>query len=371
MKKKIVCAALILVIIASLFVPMTSVFAEEADDDSAIHVPYFIAGATPTTTFESASQKVRVYYLERVPDTPFAIKKKVELVLSVYNGVEAPGTSIERPLGPYIDVVEFKEKMDLSSFGVLQSYFKEFRYDGIEDGMPAFTAIYLKTYYLCAKTADANFKNYYVDCNCTFSEFFLYDVQSNIISVDDIEIFKNHIYASYAPHLDSYDLDELYGYWTLVVIPRTYTFNEFFADIGGGTFKSPNVSYLTFLHMVSQEEINSIDTQYGVSAFYRFLKFFYHLFSQDAGYTVYCYLMFCDGGDAELLITRNGSNSLESGQGAMVNTVKTWIENIDFSSSGFVLVSFAAVLALAVFSLTIIRRHVSKKQLKRVKNAKK
>lgn len=373
MKKKILAVALVALLLTTCLLPCTTAFAVE---ESETNVSYkdFVTGATEggSLIIEGCPTLVTLEYLERIEGTPFATLKSKEITVPLSYHLDSEGNKI---LNLYsLDINDFLDAMELSSFGVLQSYVKNFDFKGIVDGLPKFKAIYYETYYLNSKTADGCFENFYIDCNMSFKEFFAKErlvsyidksdtskpVDKTIVlaTEKDVEVFANSLYSAYPEQLGTYTLDEIYGYWSLVSIPKSYTFNGFFSEIGGGTFKSDGVVTFATQQSLSAKEIKILQEDYNMSGTYRFLNFLGKLFSADKDYIVWCHMLYVNGGDTELLITQNGSNKLESTQGSIINESDKFLDSLEWDESfkqNLALIAVAG-LFLIVFAIILRRR---------------
>lgn len=381
MKKRILTLALVLMLLTSCLLPCATAFAEEVTPVNK-NTPDFVVGATSLLGKLDVWQGVRKFkleYLERIPGTPFATMKTIDLEAPLQFVLEGnkESYSVES-----IPIQLFLDALELDSFGVLQSYVKEFKFVEFVDGVPLFKAIYYETYYLNSKTADGCFENFYIDCNMSFKEFFAeervleyieekddktFNKTLELATEKDVEVFANSIYAAYPEQLGNYSLDEIYGYWSLVSIPKSYTFNGFFSEVGGGTFKPDGVVTFSTQQSLPANEIKILQSNYNMSGTYRFLNFLGKLFSADKDYVVWCYMLYVDGGDTELLITQNGSNKLESTQGALVNEADKLIDSIDWGA----LFTGPVVAGLLVTALVLVVGIIALKTFKKSKGRKK
>ena len=341
--------------------------------------PDKIIGATSNGAIDlwQGFRKFKLEYLERIPDTPFATKKVVELegdLQFVKNG-EYDSYSVESmPIKVFLDILQ------LESFGVLQSFVKEFQYIAEKStrSLPYFKAVYYDTFYLNSKTADGCFDNFYIGCNRSFKEFFDSEAKLavytedkegnvsksnvNLVTDKDIEVFANMLYSKYPVQLGKYSLDEIYGYWGFVPVPKSNTFNGFFNEVGGGTFKSEGLVTFSTQQSIGKQAFKVMQEQYKMSSFLKLLNGIGHLFSSTSEYIIWCYMIYVDGGSTELLITQNGSSSLESTQGAGMNGIVDGLQSIDWGS-GFTKV-FAVILALVfgVLSIVVVVKFVRRKR---------
>jgi len=338
MKKKILAFALVAMLLATCLIPCAA-FAIPSDIKPINPNP----GSSETTDQITGSfmddngvtwnvhqgvYPIVLEYLERIPDTPFAELKTYKMNFP-FTYAESTKGAISVTEG--LDIPTLLNKLKLKSFGVLQSYVKEITYKSRSNGVFTFRAKYFDTYYLNAKTSDGCFDNFYIGCNESFKTFFNRELGLGLFTQNDLDVFSNSIYAAYAEQLGTYQLDEIYGYWSFVGIPQSYTWNGFFNDIGGGTFMSPNIFSMTFLHHIDYSKYVDLNSEFGMSFFYQFMNLYGNFFSKSVP-ECYCYLSFLDGGDVEILITQNGSTSLEDNSGAMINEAEDFIEGVDWGA---------------------------------------
>lgn len=381
MKRKFLAFALVAMLLTTCLLPSATAFAGE-ESETVISYDGFITGTTPygSKIIENYPTLVKLEYLERIEGTPFATLKTKKITIPLTFHLNPTGSKVIDTGS--LSINDFLDAMNLSSFGVLQSYVKEFDYKGVDliDGIPVFRAVYYETYYLNSKTADDCFENFYIDCNISFSEFYTkerlvsYDDKSDkdnpvkktfeLATERDVEVFANSIYSAYPEQLGTYTLDEIYGYWSLVSIPKSYTFNGFFSEIGGGTFKPDGVITFATQQSLSAREIKILQEDYNMSGLSRFLNFLGKLFSPDKDYVVWCYMLYVDGGDTELLITQNGSNTLESTQGAVVNGTVDFLESLDLGEGVAEFWAIVLVMALLLIIFVIVIKAIKRKKKK-------
>ena len=364
--------------ITACLLPCASALAQEKNIDELLTLPEdeLISSTTQDngTVIEIWKdwEFVKLHHLERIEGTPFATKVVTIVPHCFTSEKKIVGNASITRYQATIDVVQFCEDMKLSSFGVLQSYAKDIRYIGdSSDGYLHYEVSYFETYYLNSKTADGCFQNFYIGCNQSFTEFF--DEQKNLsftnydkdgkvttettalLTEQDIEVFSNSLYSAYPEQLGKYKLDEIYGYWGFVPVPKSDTLNGFFNEIGGGTFKSASLNSFSVQHAIPYKFMEAMQDDYNMSLFYKLLNGYGHLFGANKDWVVWCYMFYVDGGDAELLITQNGSNKLESTQGSIVNEADKLIDNIDWSAfSPATVLGMLLVLAFVAFIFLLV-----------------
>ena len=172
------------------------------------------------------TSRVRVKYLERIGDTPFATP--------VYAWVNVP--IVDNKV--YIDDV--CKALDVHTLNCLGSVCQNLIYD---DGAGAYVAKYLKDIWVEAYTTTEEHMSYYLDINVSFEKYFYGLVQDGIFSPEAYEYTYNvHLLKAY-PELQEYDIDDIYGLFGLVVLPTSYTPSAFYEAFFGedGTYNSENL----------------------------------------------------------------------------------------------------------------------------------
>lgn len=377
MKKKILTLALVLMLLTSCLLPCATAFAQEnsnttnlweennvfVQDLEALHdidFEYKIIDAAKHQLI--GWRMIEFEYLEHIPETPLAELKSVVLYMPcVYSTGYSPENSVGHEVYICIRNSDFFELLNLSSFGVLQSNLKEIVYANKvnSDGLPVFRAVYYNAYYLCAKDADGGFRNFYVNCNQTLRDYVEPDLESELLPADALEVFVNDIYIQFYDFLGNRDIMNLYGYWCFVAIPQGNIFNEFFQTIGTGTFLSPNVNFFQFNIVLDMDENFQLQKDYGKTNLGAILNLFGKIFKKP---TASCFLLYLNGGESTVLISKNGSSDLDNNMGAGGNGIVDGIQSIDWSS-GFAKV-FAVILALVfgVLAIVVVVKFVRRKR---------
>ncbi len=365
MKKKILVIALAAMLLVTCLLPCAAFAVESTNEQSATFSSSFFEQDVEALKSSDMYYEDRIWnenknliqgwreikfeYLERIPGTPLAELKCVELFLPCIFYSSLPPYSeyysqVEKKY-EYILYSDFFEVLNLSSFGVLQSNLKEIVYRGTNsEGIPVFRAVYYNAYYLCAKDADGGFKNFYVNCNQTLRQYVEPDLESELLPQDALDVFVNDLYIQFYDSLGTRDIMDLYGYWCFVAIPEGNIFNEFFQTIGTGTFLSPNVNFFQFNIVLDYDKNNELQKDYGKTTLGAILNLYGKIFKKP---TASCFLLYLNGGDSTVLITQNGSTDLDNNGGAGLNGTVDFISNIDWGSG-------LAVMAAVAFAVLII-----------------
>lgn len=279
------CAGLLLCILAVtlLVFPCSMAFAEEPED----------------------VQIVKFEYLQRIENTPFAEKVKKIIKVPVYENNE-------------IRLEDVKRELKCKSFGVMQSYGDSFKYNAATN---TYTAVYYKSVYLNAKTVDGNSKNFYLDCNLSFEEYFYPFVQNGTLEQSIYEFYLNKIHVRY-PELDGYTPDNIYGYFGLIPIPNGRNLNQLWKDLFG---TSTNYSGVLEHYMYSNVLTNSAYKKLLEEYHYNWLEVIWKGFidkllagSVNADF----YMVYVDSEETEAFIAENGATSIEDNSGVIWNSVE-------------------------------------------------
>lgn len=166
---------------------------------------------------DTSNKRIIVFeYLKRIEGTPFAEKIHTMIKVPVYEDHQ-------------IRLADVKKELNCSSFGVMQSYGDDFVYDATTN---VYKAVYYKSVYLNAKTVDGNSKNFYLDCNLSFKDYFYPFVQDGTLEQEIYEFYLNKIHLLY-PELDGYAPENIYGYFGLIPIPSGRDLNQLWKDLFG------------------------------------------------------------------------------------------------------------------------------------------
>ena len=181
----------------------------------------------------NATQRIRVKYLKEIEGTPFAapVYRYVEVPVLRKSVTENGETTIRN----IITVPDVEDALGVSLSQCLYSYSYYFEYDSIND---IYVLHYLNEIWLRAFTVDGNYVDRFLDINLSFMEKFNPLVEGNVMSEGMYEWFFSqtlHDYPALTEFLDDNNMpityNTLYGYFGLIVIPESFSFNSIFADI--------------------------------------------------------------------------------------------------------------------------------------------
>lgn len=241
--------------------------------------------------YDFSTEKVKIVYLERVGETPFAVEKNVVVGVPVVGGSIYP-SDVANSLG-------------LSSLNVMQSVCQKFEYDA---DTQVYRAKYLKSVYLCMKTASGQNGYYYLDCNNSFYDYYHQFVASEVFDEGCFEYFFNDLLLSY-PECQKDDEYQLYGYWGFASLPKEFTFSQLIFEV----FDAGQANYEGVINVVQTTSYLSADAyktlleDYG----YNWLEQAWNLsVGFFAGYECYNYSFYVDSGVTQAMIAHNGADSI-------------------------------------------------------------
>lgn len=302
-----------------------------------------VLGFMPSMAFaQGQEQYINLYYLKRIPNTPFAEKVFASIKVPVYDNHK-------------IEIADVKKALHCKTFGVMQSYCNRFEYVASTN---TYTAVYNKSVWLNAMTVDGKSEPFYLDCNMTFGDYFRPFVKSGIISAGAYEIVYNNIKVRY-PALDegNYDFDNLYGYFAFVPIPKTYSLNQLFADIFVSTTYEGILDHYMFPYSFSSEAYDKLlsDYQYG------WLARVWNGFMNDLNSgtdNAHCYMLYVDSDTTEAFIGENGAESFDDNRGAIVIGIDKFLSDpkniwaiVGIIFGGLILVAMIMIIVLVVKSI--------------------
>ena len=181
----------------------------------------------------NATQHIRVKYLKEIEGTPFAapVYRDVEVPVLRKSETENGVTTIRN----IITVPDVEDALGVSLKKCLDSNSYYFEYDSIND---IYVLYYLENIYLRAFTVDGNYVDRFLDINLSFMDKFRPLVDGNVMPEGMYEWFFSqvlHDYPALTEYLDENNMpityDTLYGYFGLIVIPESFSFNSIFADM--------------------------------------------------------------------------------------------------------------------------------------------
>lgn len=306
-------------------------------------------GFLPSVAFageNTVEQYINLDYLKRIDGTPFAEKVSTVIKVPVY-------------ANHVILVKDVKRALHLSSFGVMQSSCEEFSYNEETD---TYTAVYLKSVYLNAKTVDGNSMNYFLDCNLSYADFYGQFVADNIVEEGLYEYYWNKLRLVCEGKLEEYTANDVYGYWGLVAIPDSYTLDAVWADLFGtqttylGTMNS--FVYSNTLTLASYNKLLN-DYHYGFLT-----RVWNDIWGALDRYSANYYILYCDSEQTEFMVAENGASDINDNHGAIWNGVEEIVQDVNdalntfFSDKSNIVKLFLGIVVLIlilVLILSIIR----------------
>lgn len=157
--------------------------------------------------------QVRIRYLTELEDTPFAVAVTETITLP---GIFATAPTLE----------DFLTATGRTTMILNQASIYNFEYDASSN---TFIARYRDSIYLSAKTSDGNSKNYFLDINKSYDEYYNGLVQDGVFSVALYRYLYNQIilrYKEVCPRIETIPEEDLYGFFGFVVIPSGSLLNE-------------------------------------------------------------------------------------------------------------------------------------------------
>lgn len=269
-------------------------------------------GFVPFTVFAAEEgQYIRFEYLKRIADTPFAEKVQTVIKVPVYDNHT-------------IKLEDVKKALKVKSFGVMQSYSDTFVYNATTD---TYSTVYYKSVYLNAKTVDGNSKNFYLDCNLSFEEYFKPFVNNGTLESAIYEFYLNNIHIKYSA-LDGYTPDNIYGYFGLIPIPKGRNLNQLWQDLFG---ESTNYKGILEHYMYSNVLTNSAYKKLLQDYNYTWLEVIWKSFVDkllSGSVNADFYMVYVDSQTTEAMIAENGATDINDNSGLIFNKVKDGVSNV-------------------------------------------
>lgn len=269
-------------------------------------------GFVPFSAFAAEDgQYIRFEYLKRIPNTPFAEKIQTVIKVPVYDNHE-------------IKLQDVKKALKVSSFGVMQSYSDTFTYNAKTD---TYSTVYYKSVYLNAKTVDGNSKNFYLDCNLSFEEYFKPFVANGTLEASIYEFYLNNIHIRYSG-LDGYTADNIYGYFGLIPIPRGRDLNQLWADLFGQStnYKGVLENYM-YTNVLTNAAHKKLLEEYNYSWLAVVWKGFIDKLASGSVNADF-YMVYVDSQTTEAMIAENGAHDIGDNSGLIFNKVKDGVTNV-------------------------------------------
>ncbi|MBQ8284395.1 MAG: hypothetical protein IJX75_04810 [Clostridia bacterium] len=258
-------------------------------------------------------QSVKIRYLKPFgDDIPFAEAQEVYATVPV---------RLTTGKIYYDDVVSYLG-YELNALG---SNVEGFVYNEEDD---VYVAKYYKNVHLVAKTADGNTKNYFLDINLSYYDYYYNMVQDEIFSLDMYEYVLSKIMNKY-PTLKNIDPDKLHGYFGYVSIPNTYSWNSLWNDIfDKGTAFKGFPEHFEYKEDLTYDAYNKLLGSYGYSWFEKLWNSVIGALSKDGGYAALHYIFYCHPEIDEAVISQNGSTDPDNNDGALENEIKDTVEGV-------------------------------------------
>lgn len=283
-------------------------------------------------------QAIRLEYLQRIEGTPFAEKKSVIMSIPVYENHT-------------LRLQDVKEQLHCRAFGVMQSYCDTFDYDAVNN---KYVAVYYKSVYLNAKTVDGNSRNFYLDCNLSFKDYFYQFVLDEALEADAYTTFLNNMHLEY-PQLDGYTADDIYGYWGLIPIPHSHSLNEMWGELfGDATTYSGVLKNFKYTNYLTLDAYNSLLEDYH----YGWLEIVWadiiELFTSGSANADF-FMIYCDSQGTEAYIAENGADDINDNTGSIINDVEdavsdvgTWFERNDDAKKVVAIIGAVILVSVAI-----------------------
>lgn len=162
----------------------------------------------------SISKEVQIDYLTQIKGTPFAQRVSKTIKVPVYEGIGSTEVKTD-------DI-----KSVLGEIACMNSHVERFEHLGDYK----FKAIYHKSIWLYAKTADGNRADYFLDINNSYHEQYQRLVDDGIVQEGLYSYVLNEIKKKY-PEMVGIPAEDLYGFFGFVSVPDTYTFDSLWNEL--------------------------------------------------------------------------------------------------------------------------------------------
>lgn len=259
---------------------------------------------------DATTEKIKVSWLERIGETPFAQRRYDYVEISVVNNTISPS-----------DVVT---ALGLDTLAVGQSSCQYFKYDSATD---TYNAYYLKNVWLSSKDANGNSMNLFLDINKSYYDYYYPFVRDGIFTNGMYEWFWAKMIVAY-PEIAGFDDSNLYGYFGYTSVPYTYTLNQLIYEMFDG---SPNmdgvVQYFSYRENLKYSSYKRLLDEYG----YGWLEKGWNAvagFFAGSEYPADHYFFYCDGKEDNAFIGQNGADNIYDNNGAFANGVEDVVEDI-------------------------------------------
>ena len=159
-------------------------------------------------------REYNVEYLQDIEGTPFAKKVSAKITVRGWEDIET------------LNTVDVSQALDVKGVNTLISACSGFK----KNSEGIFVADYYSGVYLEAKTVDGNVKQYILDPNRSYADFYSSLVDDGVITQKLYEYEFNEILKTF-PELSGLAPEEVYGYFGYIVIPETFSLNQAYADL--------------------------------------------------------------------------------------------------------------------------------------------
>ena len=228
---------------------------------------------------ESSTKEYTVRYLEQFGDTPFAVMKSKNVTLTL----DSKGS---------INSVDVCKAVGKDVFKVFGSVYKGIDQD--ETDRSILTVTYPKDTWLAAKDVDGRTVNQYLDINTSYQKAFDPLVTKGVISRDVYEYFYAQAVGNAYPELAAagYFAGDVYGYWTYVVTPQTFTLNALLDDLANaGTSYTGVLKQHHYVESLSYDAYEELLTSYNYPWLSRLWN---EIFGAVTSYDATHYIIVCD-----------------------------------------------------------------------------
>lgn len=245
----------------------------------------------------NAKKEVTVRYLEAIKDTPFAQVVEQTVNVPVFTGNKLYLGDVRAAVG--------------KSLNCIGSNVKEFVYNEDEE---VYQAIYLNSVWLVAATADGKTKDYYLDLNRSYKDYYQGLVDNGILAQGGYEVMLNAIKNKF-PAAAAIRAEDLHGYFGYVAIPATETFNSLWKDV----FNRPDefkgtIDEVSFTSTLKYSSYTSLLDDYGYTWMQKAWQTIIDAVGSvggDPAWEATHYIFYADAHVREAVISQNGTTDIE------------------------------------------------------------
>lgn len=299
---------------------------------------------------DDLEQEVKLRYLEPVKNTPFARMVEKRITVPVFSGNKLYKGDVTAVLS--------------EANSCLGSYVSDFVYD---EETQTYQAKYLTAVWLTAATADGKTKNYYLDINVSYEDYYKGLVEQGVLDQGGYESIFNSMKVRF-PAVAALDADELHGYFGYVVMPETETFNAIWKDV----FNRPDafkgtVDEFSFESRFTYSAYMTLMKDYGYTWFQRVWQTAIDAagtLTGDTAWEAKHYIFYADADVQDVVISQNGTTDIEhiednimendtaqavdkvvTGVKDTINDTKSWFEEMQDELRTIYLVLLGCTLA--------------------------